>query len=148
LDSISIPGVIITPLKNIEVPGGNVLHAIKRSDIGFQGFGEAYFSSIGFMSIKAWKKHKKMTLNLVVPIGKIKFVMYDDRHEDKNKHVFSSVILSMKNYSRLTVPPNLWLGFIGLDKKLSYLLNVADIEHDTREVIKVPINKFNYKWKD
>ena len=31
------------------------------------------------------KMHKKMTLNLIVPLGKIRFVLYDDREATKTK---------------------------------------------------------------
>ena len=33
------------------------------------GFEEAYFSLIDKDAVKAWKRHKTMTLNLVVPLG-------------------------------------------------------------------------------
>ncbi|MFW5625378.1 MAG: dTDP-4-dehydrorhamnose 3,5-epimerase, partial [Campylobacter hyointestinalis] len=64
-------GVILTPLKQIYNPKGNIFHAMKNSDIGYLGFGEAYFSTIDQNKIKGWKKHTKMTLNLIVPIGEI-----------------------------------------------------------------------------
>ena len=41
-------------------------------------FGEVYFSSIKPKSVKAWKLHKKMTLNIVVPVGKVRFALFDD----------------------------------------------------------------------
>ena len=81
---------LLTPLKIIDVEGGNVLHAIKDTDQGFKKFGEAYFSTIEPGAIKAWKRHRKMTLNLVVPIGKIKFVMCSSLEEKNPK--FDEVI--------------------------------------------------------
>ena len=39
----NIDGVIFTPLKTIDVPNGNILHAVKITDEGYRGFGEAYF---------------------------------------------------------------------------------------------------------
>ncbi|MDQ1298555.1 MAG: hypothetical protein QG558_1094, partial [Campylobacterota bacterium] len=98
-------GVILTPLKQIHNPKGDVFHAMKKSDIGFDSFGEAYFSTIHKGDIKGWKKHTLMTLNLVVPIGKIEFIVYDEQ-----KHDFFKVTLSQDNYQRLTVKPNLWVA--------------------------------------
>ena len=72
---------LITPLKIIQVPGGDVSHAMKISDPGFAGFGEVYFSNIEPGVVKAWKRHRQMTLNLVVSVGAIRFVMFDDRHQ-------------------------------------------------------------------
>ena len=52
-------GVIISPLKRIHHPKGEIFHAIKVSDDGFVGFGEAYFSFVNYNHIKAWKKHNE-----------------------------------------------------------------------------------------
>ena len=49
-------GITLTPLKQIFNPKGNIFHALKKSDIGFNGFGEAYFSTINQNEIKGWKK--------------------------------------------------------------------------------------------
>lgn len=67
-------GVIETSLKRVRVTGGDVLHALKMTDDGFDGFGEAYFSMIEQGEIKGWKYHKRMTMNLIVPLGSVKFV--------------------------------------------------------------------------
>ena len=75
-------GVILTPLKQIYHPKGDIFHAMKKSDIGFDGFGEAYFSTINQNDIKGWKKHTKMTLNIVVPVGNIEFVVYDENSKE------------------------------------------------------------------
>ena len=63
-----IEDVVLTPLKIIDAPDGRVFHAIKNIDPGFDDFGEAYFSEINSKKIKAWKRHREMTLNLVVPV--------------------------------------------------------------------------------
>ena len=61
-------GVILTPLKQIYNSKGDIFHAMKKSDKGFNGFGEAYFSTILKGEIKGWKKHTRMTLNIIVPV--------------------------------------------------------------------------------
>ena len=53
-------GVILTPLKKIDHPKGDIYHAMKKSDHGYNGFGEVYFSTINKDDIKGWKKHLKM----------------------------------------------------------------------------------------
>ena len=133
-------GVILTPLKQIYNPKGDIFHAMKKSDNGFEGFGEAYFSTIHKGDIKGWKKHIKMTLNLVVPIGKIEFVVYNE-----NSKKFFSIELSQDNYQRLTVKPNLWMAFRGLEEN-NMLLNLASIEHDPSEAINVELSEINYGW--
>jgi len=101
--------VILTPLKQIIHPKGDIYHGMKKSDVGYDGFGEAYFSTINKEDIKGWKKHTLMTLNLVVPVGAIEFVVYDE--EGKS---FFTQTLSQENYQRLTVKPNAWMAFRGI----------------------------------
>lgn len=133
-------GVILTPLKQIYHPKGDIFHAMKKSDIGFDSFGEAYFSTINQNDIKGWKKHTKMTLNIVVPVGNIEFVVYDE-----NSKEFFSTKLSHNNYQRLTVKAGLWMAFRGLEEH-NILLNLASIEHDPNEAINIGIEEIKYEW--
>ena len=139
-----IEGVILTPLKQIYHPKGDLFHAMKRSDPGFSGYGEAYFSTILMNEIKPWKKHLKMTLNLVVPVGNIRFVLYDDRATSLSKNQYMVVEIGPAHYQRLTVPPGVWMAFEGLGAQLNLLLNIADLEHDPDEVLRVELNHFDY----
>ncbi|TWO20635.1 dTDP-4-dehydrorhamnose 3,5-epimerase [Campylobacter hyointestinalis] len=134
-------GVILTSLKQIYNPKGNIFHAMKNSDIGYSGFGEAYFSTIDQNKIKGWKKHTKMTLNLIVPIGEIEFIIYNEKNKD-----FFSVKLSKNNYQRLTVSPNLWMAFRGIGE-YNMLLNLASIEHDPNEAVNVDLDEIQYDWR-
>jgi dTDP-4-dehydrorhamnose 3,5-epimerase len=135
-----VDGVILTPLKQIRTSKGSVLHAMKKSDIGFDGFGETYFSTVNKNDIKGWKKHTEMTLNLVVPVGKMEFVIYNDKN-----HNFFNVTISQDNYQRLTISPGFWLAFRGLDEK-NILLNIASIEHDPSESESIDLDKIIYDW--
>ena len=146
MDTININGIKLTPLKKIYQSEGNIFHCMKKSDLGFKSFGEAYFSTVEYNAVKAWKKHTKMTLNLIVPIGEIQFVIYDDRENSESKGSFFETKLSINNYMRLTISPNLWFGFKGLGKDLNLLLNLADIEHDPKEIIRLELDKINYNW--
>jgi dTDP-4-dehydrorhamnose 3,5-epimerase len=141
-----IDGVIYTPLSIIDVEGGNVLHAMKTSDAGFSGFGESYFSTIEPRTIKGWKLHREMVLNLVVPVGSVRFVIFDSRVDSKTEGKFSVYVLSRNNYGRLTVPPKLWVGFQGIDEQDSLLLNIANIPHDPNEVEHKAQEEIVFDW--
>ncbi len=132
--------VVLTPLKRIFNPKGDIYHAMKSSDIGYRGFGEAYFTTINKNEIKGWKKHNRMTLNLVVIVGRVKFVIYDEITRK-----FSTVILSPTNYQRLTINPQLYLAFKGL-KENNIILNIANLQHDPYEIENLDISKINYEW--
>ena len=139
-----ISDVLITPLNIIDTPGGNIMHAMKEIDEGYSGYGEAYFSKVDSGYIKAWKRHKEMTLNIIVPIGKIRFVLFDDRVGQVNE--FQEIILSNNNYSRLTVPPMIWMGFQGLHSDESILLNIANIKHNPEESETKNIEEIEFNW--
>ena len=139
---ITINEIITTPLKRIPVVGGDVLHAMKKTDNGFSGFGESYFSQVESGVVKAWKKHLKMTLNLIVPIGRVRFVFMD------NDGSFREEIIGDNNYVRLTVPPGIWFGFQGDFDNTSLVLNIANIEHLPEEIERKEMNKIKYNWSD
>jgi dTDP-4-dehydrorhamnose 3,5-epimerase len=134
-----IVDVVLTPLKIIKGDHGDVLHVIKSTDETFTNFGEAYFSTVSFQSIKGWKKHHKMILNLVVPVGAIKFVMYDDRKNSETFQQFQEITLSKDNYQRLTIPPGIWVAFAGVANADNILLNVASIPHQPLEAESLPL---------
>ena len=136
-----IEGVLLTPLKQIAHPKGDVFHAMKCVDPGFEGFGEAYFSSIINGLVKAWKRHSKMTLNLVCIVGKIHFVLYDGREDSPTFGKFMEATLSPDSpelYRRITIPPGVWMAFMGIAEGKSILLNVANIPHDPNEQVNSP----------
>ena len=135
---VTVNEIVTTPLMRIPVKGGDVLHAMKKSDYGFSGFGECYFSQVEHDIVKAWKRHLQMTLNLIVPIGKVRFVFMD------NEESFREEILGDGNYARLTVPPGLWFGFQGVSENTALVLNIANIEHSPDEVEHNELNNINY----
>ncbi len=146
MDDEVIDGVILTPLKIIEVSGGNVMHAMKSKDQGFSGYGEAYFSLIEPGAVKAWKRHHEMILNIVVPYGKIRFVLFDDRYRSPTHGCYQVIELSIEDYFRLTVPPMVWMGFQGMGRKTNMLLNIASIPHEPDEADRKIINEIQFDW--
>jgi dTDP-4-dehydrorhamnose 3,5-epimerase len=135
-----LDGIILTPLRQIQNPKGNIFHAMKKSDEGFSGFGEAYFSTVNDNDIKGWKKHTEMTLNIIVITGEIEFVVYEE-----NSKKFYNVRLSQDNYQRLTVKAGFWMAFRGIAEE-NMLLNIASIEHNPSEAISIDLSEINYEW--
>lgn len=141
-----IQGVQIAPLSIVQHPQGNIMHALKSTSCGFCGFGESYFSFVHKGEIKGWKKHKRFTLNLVVPVGGIRFVAHDDRHHSSTKGNFFDVTLGVGfQYSRLTIPPGVWVSFQGIED-LNMLMNIIPEEHDPTESENVALNTISYTW--
>lgn len=140
--SSNLNDIIITELSHFPVEGGSVLHAMKGDEIGYKGFGEVYFSFINPGAVKAWKLHRCMTLNLVVPLGNVRFVFCDTHIKGK----YRVEEIGESNYVRLTVPPNIWFGFQGISSQPSLVVNIADFKHDQNEVNRKEIAAFCYVW--
>jgi len=136
--------ILVSPLRKIETAGGDVFHAMKQSDRGYAGFGEAYFSWISAGSVKAWKRHTHMTMNVVVPVGHVRFVF---RYKnDENVEEFRVEEVGVDRYARISVPPGIWFGFQGLHAPQSLVLNIASIPHDPNEVERLALSDINYEW--
>jgi dTDP-4-dehydrorhamnose 3,5-epimerase len=145
MGAIGLPRIVVTPLARIATAGGDVLHALKNTDDGYSNFGEAYFSWVTLDSIKAWKRHLRMTMNLVVPAGRVKFVFYAE--VDGGKQLLNEETIGVEHYARITVPPGVWFGFKGLSSPQSLVLNLASIPHDPSEVERLPLGALPYDWK-
>ncbi len=127
-----LKGVLLTPLKIIKNPKGDILHALKNTEASFSEFGEAYFSMVNQGEVKGWKKHLEMELNIVVPVGAIRFYIIDDRKDNISFQRRMTVELSISNYCRMTVPAGCWMAFEGIEKN-NMLLNIASIPHNPLE---------------
>ena len=143
---VCIEGVLLTSLNVVDVRGGDVMHGMKLNDPGYAGFGEAYFSIIEAGTAKGWKRHREMTLNLVVPVGAVRFVIYDDRPTSITYEKFQEATLGRDNYKRLTVPPMVWFAFQGVSADENILLNVASIKHQSTEVDRRLIHEIPFTW--
>ena len=144
-----LDGIIKTKQKIIVADSGSVLHGMKKTDVGYNKFGEVYFSSVKKDVIKAWKLHTKMTLNLMVPTGEILFGFYDLRKNSPTLDKKYKVILSPKdNYYRLTVPHGIWFGFKGIAEGLNLVCNVSDIIHDPNEICRKELDEINFDWSN
>ena len=142
MGTVTLKDIVITPLPQIHTQGGDIFHAMKEGDPGFSGYGEAYFSWIKVGSIKAWKRHNRMVMNLIVPVGMVKFVFLSNLLPSE----FKVVEIGSKNYARITVPPGLWFGFQGISNSDSLVLNISNIIHDPTEVERKQLNEVSFDW--
>ena len=142
MGTVSLNDIVITSPTRIATIGGDILHVMKQNDAGYAGFGEAYFSWVAAGAVKAWKRHTYMTMNIVVPVGQVRFVFCSDSVDE-----FRVEEIGANCYVRLTVPPGIWFGFQGLAKPQSLVLNIASIPHDPTDVERRALTEINYVWK-
>ena len=135
MDEISIKNLSIINNKK-----GDILKGFLKSDNKTINVKEVYFSEINPKQIKAWKKHNKMTSNLIAVKGEIKIVV---QKKDKS---FVTEIISKKNYKMISIPPNYWFGFQCISTEAGMLANISNEEHDDLESDQIDTEKILFDW--
>lgn len=143
-----IDGVRFAPLKQIRDARGSVMHMLRADAAGFEGFGEVYFSTVKAGVVKAWKRHRRMVQNLAVPIGSVKFVIYDDRPASPSRGAVQEIVAGADHYGLLRIPAMVWYGFQGLGAAEALIANCANLPHDPEEVERLPegSDAIPYSW--
>jgi dTDP-4-dehydrorhamnose 3,5-epimerase len=144
-----IDGVVISELRQICDERGAVLHMLRNDAPVFTRFGECYFSEVLAGAVKAWKRHRLQTQNLVVPVGRIRLVIYDDRQRSPTCGRLQIQELGRPDaYLRVTIPPGLWYGFSAVSLSPALLANCADLPHSGGEGEVRPWNDpaIPYQW--
>lgn len=126
-------------LRRIPLQGGDVLKGMIGSEDMPDGFGELYFSFIEHGSIKGWKRHNRMTSNLIVPIGVVKFVFLGSDPNDRLE-----VISGEGGHRRISAPPGFWMAFSGLTQGPNLVVNIADLPHDDNEEDRKSLETFEF----
>jgi dTDP-4-dehydrorhamnose 3,5-epimerase len=145
IKEITVHDIRVFPLKRIPMEWGDVLHGYKRQDCGLAHFEELYFSWAKAGTVRDWKFHKKMTLNLIVPLGTIRFAFVDERAEPVPVPRIEEI--GEERYARLTVPPKIWFSFKAVGPQDGLLANMADILHDSDEVERRPYESMPINWE-
>lgn len=144
-------GVVVQPLKVIPDDRGAVLHMLRESSPSFSRFGEIYFSEVNPGKLKAWKRHLRMTQRFAVPVGRLKFAIYDPRPESPTQGQVMQLELGRPEcYLLLLVPPGLWYGFQNAGAAPALLANCADLAHDPTESQALPASaaEIPFRWSE
>ena len=143
-----IDGLQVIPLRRIPDERGTVRHMLKRTDPHFKEFGEIYFSSVYPGVVKAWHRHREMTLNYACVCGRIKLVVYDDREGSRTRGNLREVFLGEDDYSLVVIPPDLWNGFKGMSVPAATVANCATHPHDPARSDRLDpfTNHIPYDW--
>lgn len=146
MSASAIDRIVVTPLKIIPDARGAVMHMLRADAPHFAGFGEIYFSVVNPGAVKAWKRHRAMTLNLCCVSGRIRLVV-----ADAEAGAVRTIDLGpemAETYALVTVPPGLWTGFTCTGEVPAVLANCASIPHDPTEAETLPAesDRIPYSW--
>lgn len=144
-----IGDVEVCPLRRIGPDESCVLHMLRADAPHFAGFGEMYFSRFAPGIVKGWNRHRRMTIALAVPAGRVRVLILDDREDSQSRGQSMQVVLQdpfsdpapgdSGTYSLLVIPPGLWVGYRGEGDGLSLMANCANMPHDPAELDKRPL---------
>ena len=132
--------ILSQKLNIIKNDSGDILKYFSKDSKYYTTFGEVYFSEVKKSQIKAWKMQKKITMNITVPIGSIKFVFYDI-----NFNLIETMIIGKKNYRLLHIPPSIWYGFKGLND-INLISSFINEKHNDNEMLRLEQKKIKYDW--
>ena len=141
-------GVVVTELRQIADARGAVLHMLRSDAPDFTTFGECYFSEVAPRAVKAWKRHRRQTQNLAVPVGRIRLVLFDERRSARGERVRVVELGRPDAYVRVRIPPGLWYGFACVGEAAALIVNCADAPHDPAEGETRPMDDpaIPYRW--
>lgn len=125
------------------------MKALTAEEADFNGLGEAYFSRVNPGCVRGWKRHNEMTVNVVVPVGHVRFVVAEEAEEAvEGKTAFQHFDLGPDfTHGRLTIEPGTWFGFMG-GTEGGLVLNLSDIVHRPDEADSKELDEFDYDWNN
>ena len=143
-----IDGVLVLPLKIVGDERGNVMHVLRADAPHFQQFGEAYFSTIHAGVTKGWKLHKQSTSNMVVSVGRVRFVLHDVREGSPTRWQFQEIVLDVgDDYCLLVIPPGVAYAWRNAEQVSAMVLNCASVPWSVEECLAIPMEAYPYTWK-
>lgn len=144
----AIAGVHVVPQRRIPDDRGTVHRMLRSTDPHFRGFGEIYFSSVREGVIKAWKNHRRVTVNYACVHGRVKVVLWDGREDSATGGGLMEIFLGPDNHSLVVIPPGVWNGFQGRSSPRAIVANCATEPHDPGEFRRLPPDDpaVPYEW--
>ena len=125
-----IDGASFVPLRRIPDERGTIMHMLRRDDPHFVEFGEIYFTTVYQGAVKAWHRHRELTLNYACPFGRVKLVLYDDREGSATRGTLVEAFLGPDSHLLAVIPPEVWSGLKGLSAPFALVANCATLPHD------------------
>lgn len=130
------------------------LAEIWRSDWDFHAGDEpqmSYFSETYPGVIRAWHRHNRGQIDhFIVPRGKAKVGIYDDREESPTQGELDTFIIGEGNMNAIKVPGDCWHGFKAIGDERVLLLNfpneLYDYEEPDEDRLPYDTDKIPFDW--
>lgn len=134
MEESTVGHIRVTELKTMADNRGFVRHGLREDDCDYRGFGEVYFSGVAPDTVKGWKMHRRMNMNIIGISGDTRF-LFLDRAGGRRVEVTGE-----SRSCRLFVPAGIWFAFKASSNGGSVILNFSDIKHDPEESEVMPFD--------
>jgi dTDP-4-dehydrorhamnose 3,5-epimerase len=113
----------------------------------------SYFSVTYPGIIRAWHRHNRGQIDhFVVPHGKVKVGIYDDREDSPTKGELNTFVIGEGNMKIVRIPGDCWHGFkcVGDERAtlINYPTNLYDYENPDEERIPYDSEKIPLDWEE
>lgn len=105
-----------------EADGGAVFHIVRNTDTFFNGFGEAYLTTLNPLAVKGMRRHLVGQCILTVLVGEVEFIIEKDQIEQ-------NILVGGDKICRLVVPIGTWFAFRNLSNYQAKILNILNVKH-------------------
>lgn len=122
---------------------GWVKRMLRVDDSHFIQFGEIYFSACIDGAIKAWHRHKTMTLNYMVVKGEVMLAVADLRPGSLTYGKTDAIRLSEREAYLVTIPKGVWNGYRAIPGTGDAIVaNCATHPHTPDEIERLTVDEF------
>lgn len=98
--------------------------------------------------VRGFHKHKINWDCFVVLKGALKIVIVDDRSESKDHKKVQTFVLSDKSPQALVVPPGIWHGLMGLNKRTQFISICSEnLDKENPDEERISPDSFGDVWK-
>lgn len=131
MDTQTIDGVVVMPLKRIPDVRGTIMHGVRR-DTALSPIGEVYFKKLYPDIINGWHVHKALELNYLCVFGMVRLVLCDMRRKSPTYKKIQEICFGDDNYVLVHVPPGVANASESLRPPFAIICNVASEPHDPK----------------
>ncbi len=147
-----IQGVKVKQLHFYMDERGKLLEVLRSDDFLFNGFGQAYITTIKPAVIKGWHFHKEQTDNICCIKGSIKLVLYDSREDKSSYQELAEFLIGDENPALVQIPKEVCHAVQCLGEEEAVILNIPDLPYNHENPDKYELDlyssKIPYNWEN
>jgi len=146
-----IQGVKIKQLHFYKDERGRLLEVLRNDDFLFNGFGQAYITTIKPDIIKGWHFHKEQIDNICCIKGSVKLVLYDFRKNKNSYQELAEFLMGDNNPVLVQIPKEVYHALQCLGESEAVILNIPDVPYNYKNPDKYGLDvydsKIPYDWE-